>query len=56
MAAKSNQIRGTLHLKNPVMINGNSITEMNYDSNEINGTLFAEAESKRKAAAGRKDM
>lgn len=38
------------------MINGNSITEMNYDSNEINGTLFAEAESKRKAAAGRKDM
>lgn len=42
--------------KNPVMINGNNITEMNYDSNEINGILFAEAESKRKAAAGRKDM
>ena len=56
MAVIANQIRGTLYLKNPVMINGNSITEMNYDSNEINGTLFAEAESKRKAAAGRKDM
>ena len=29
---------------------------MTYDSNEIDGILFATAESRRKAAAGRKDI
>lgn len=52
-----NPIKGTLRLKNPIMINGNEITEVTYDSNEIDGILFATAESKRKAAAvGRKDI
>ena len=45
-------MNGTLTLKNPVMINGDKITEMKYDTNEIDGVLFATAEAKRKAAAG----
>ena len=52
-----NPIKGTLRLKNPIMINGNEITEVTYDLNEIDGILFATAESKRKTAAvGRKDI
>ena len=42
----------TLKLKNPIMINGEKITEVTHDSNEIDGLLFATAEAKRKAAAG----
>lgn len=45
----------TLKLKNPIMINGVEVTEVTYDSNEIDGILFATAESKRKAAAGMKN-
>lgn len=45
----------TLKLKNPIMINGEKVTEVTYDSNEIDGILFATAESKRKAAAGMKN-
>ena len=45
----------TLKLKNPIMINGAEVTEVTYDSNEIDGILFATAESKRKAAAGMKN-
>lgn len=41
-----------LKLKNPIMINGVEVTEVTHDSNEIDGVLFAAAESKRKAAAG----
>ena len=36
-------MNGTLTLKNPVMINGDKITEMKYDTNEIDGVLFATA-------------
>lgn len=45
----------TLKLKNPIMINGEKVAEMTYDANEIDGILFATAESKRKAAAGLKN-
>ena len=53
-----NPIKGTLRLKNPIMINGNEITEVTYDSNEIDGILFLRRPNrKRKAAAvGRKDI
>lgn len=44
-----------LKLKNPILINGEKVTEVAYDSNEIDGILFATAESKRKAAAGMKN-
>lgn len=44
-----------LKLKNPIMIDGKEVTEVTHDSNEIDGILFATAESKRKAAAGMKN-
>lgn len=42
----------TIKLKNAILINGKEVNELTYDSNEIDGVLFAEAEGKRKAAAG----
>ena len=46
-------MKGILKLKNPVMIDGKEVAEVSYDTNEINGALFATAEAKKKAAAGR---
>ena len=48
--------KNTLTLKNPIMINGEKIKELTYDINEIDGVLFATAETKKKAAAGMKNM
>lgn len=45
----------TLELKNPILIDGKNVTEVTYDSNEIDGILFATAEAKKKAAAGMKN-
>ena len=45
----------TLKLKNPIMIDGKEVSEVTHDSNEIDGILFATAESKKKAAAGMKN-
>lgn len=50
-----NLTRGTLILKNPVMIDGKEVREVSYDSNEIDGILFATAEAKKKGAAGMKN-
>lgn len=49
-------MKGTLNLKNPIVINGKQISEMTYDSNEINGTLFVTAEAKKKVAEGIKNV
>lgn len=48
-------MKDTLKLKNPIMIDGVKVSEVTYDANEIDGILFATAESKRKAAAGMKN-
>ncbi len=45
-------MKNVLKLKNPIMINGEQVSELTYDANEINGTLFAEAEGKKKAVQG----
>ena len=50
-----NLTKDTLVLKNPIMIDGKEVTELTYDSNEIDGVLFATAEAKKKAAAGMKN-
>lgn len=55
MKQKKNYFNGTLALRNPVMIDGKEVKEMTYDSNEIDGILFATAEAKKKAAAGMKN-
>ena len=49
-------MKETLKLINPIMINGDKVTEVTHDANEIDGILFATAESKRKAAAGMKNI
>lgn len=41
-----------LTLKNTIMVNGQEVNELTYDENEINGMLFATAESKKKTVAG----
>lgn len=55
MKEKKNYFKGKLALKNPVMIDGKEVKEVTYDSNEIDGILFATAEAKKKAAAGMKN-
>ena len=52
---KENLTSGTLLLKNPIKIDGKEVTAVTYDSNEIDGILFATAEAKKKAAAGMKN-
>ena len=52
---KKNLVKGTLTLRKPIMIDGQSVGAVTYDSDEIDGILFATAESKRKAAAGMKN-
>lgn len=41
-----------LTLKKAIMVNGEEVKELTYDANEINGLMFAIAESKKKAATG----
>lgn len=48
MKEKKNYFKGTLALKNPVMIDGKEVKEVTYDSNEIDGILFATAEAKKR--------
>lgn len=38
-----------LKLKNPIMIDGERVSELTYDADEITGLLFAEAEAKHRA-------
>jgi len=42
----------TLELKNPIKIDGELVDKVTYDTNEIDGILFAIAESKRKEVTG----
>lgn len=41
-----------LKLKNPIKINGELVEVVTYDANEIDGTLFAQAEAKRRENGG----
>ena len=49
-------MKGTIKLKNPIMIDGKSVSEITYDSNEITALLYAEADAKKKVAAGMKNV
>lgn len=49
-------MKNTLKLANPIMVNNQQITELTYDTNEITGALFAEADIRRKVAAGTKNV
>lgn len=45
-------MHGTLNLKNPITVNNKKVGTLKFDTNEITGLLFTEAEAKRKSAAG----
>ena len=49
-------MKNTLKLENPIMIDNKSVSELTYDTNEITAVLFAEAEGRRKVAAGSKNV
>lgn len=49
-------MQSILKLENPILINGKNVSELTYDTNEITPLLFAEADAKRKLAAGAKNV
>lgn len=49
-------MRNTIKLRNPIMIDGQMVSEVKYDTNEITALLYAEADAKHKVAAGMKNV
>lgn len=49
-------MKGTIKLGNPIMINNKMVDELPYDTDEITGLHFAEADAKRRMAAGSKNV
>ena len=49
-------MKNILKLKNHITINGTTVSELSYDSEEISAAKFAEADVKRKMAAGMKNI
>lgn len=49
-------MRGIIKLANPIAVNGKTLAELQYNTEEITGALFCEADSKRRFAAGTKNV
>ena len=49
-------MQSIIKLKNPILIDGKSVSEITYDTNEITSQLYAEADTKRRVAAGVKNV
>lgn len=49
-------MKETLNLEHAIKINGKSVKEVTYDADEITAGLFAEADVKKKQAAGIKNL
>ncbi len=49
-------MKGVLKLRKPITVDGKSVSEVAYNTEEITGELFCEADSKRRIAAGSKNM
>lgn len=45
-------MKKTLNLKNPIMIDNKEVNELTYDVEEITAALYSEADTKRRIAAG----
>lgn len=45
-------MRGVLKLKSPITVDGKPVSEVAYDTDEITGALFCEADTKRRISAG----
>ena len=46
----------TITLKNPIMIDGKTVSEITVNTDEITGILYAEADTKKRIAAGTKNV
>lgn len=49
-------MKGVLNLANPITVNGKTLAELKYNTEEITGALFCEADVKRRIAAGTKNV
>ena len=49
-------MKGTIKLVNPILVNGKNVAELQYNTEEITGQLFCEADAKRRIAAGAKNV
>lgn len=49
-------MKGIIKLVNPITVNGKQMAVMQYNTEEITGALFCEADAKRRIAAGTKNV
>ena len=49
-------MQNTIKLKKPITIDGKQVSEISYDADEITAVLYAEADAKKKVAAGMKNV
>lgn len=49
-------MKGIIKLANPITVNNRELAELQYNTDEITGALFCEADSKRRFAAGSKNV
>lgn len=49
-------MKGSIKLANPITVNGKPVAVLQYNTEEITGALFCEADSKRRFAAGSKNV
>ena len=49
-------MKGIIKLANPITVNGKELAELQYNTEEITGVLFCEADTKRRIAAGTKNV
>lgn len=54
--AEARKLDGVLILSNPIEVNGSTIKTLEYDANEITGTMFAEAQAVRDRTGGSKSV
>lgn len=54
MKQNQNTTSGIITLAKPVLINGAEVKEMKYDTDEIDGALYAQAENAKMKASGSK--
>lgn len=56
MANEIKILDGVLVLTNPITVDGEKVTSLKYDANEITGAMFAEAQNARDRASGSKSV
>lgn len=49
-------MKGIIKLANNITVNGKELAELQYNTEEITGVLFCEADTKRRIAAGAKNV